>query len=112
MTLMFAVIFLFLTAAFCLVNSLYVGSIWTTVCYASFTGILAVCFVLYEKRQRQRLLNDVQRALEDRDHFAVEESEIAPIARQLRLKRSQEALRKLRLSPNRPGNCSFVSTHW
>ena len=112
MTIVFAGIWLFLTAAFCLVDCLYVGSIWTTVSYGVFTGILAVCFALYEKGRRRRLLRDVQRALEDRDHFAVEESEIAPIARQLRLKRSQEALRKLRLSPNRPGNCSFFSTHW
>ncbi len=109
MTLMFAVIFFFLTAAFCLVNSLYVGSIWTTVCYAAFTGILAVCFVLYEKRQRQRLLNDVQRALEDRDHFAVEESEIAPIVRQLRLKRSEEETRDRRVTESYRNLAALVS---
>ena len=90
MTFVFAGIWLFLTAAFCLVNCLYIGSIWTTVFYAVFTGILAVCFALHEKMRRQRLLNDVQRALEDGDQFAVDESEIAPIARQLRLKRREE----------------------
>lgn len=93
MTFVLAVIWLFLTVAFCLANCLYVGSIWTTVCYAALTGILAVCFALYEKMRRRRLLDDVQKILEDRDISAVEESEIAPIIRQLRLKRSEEETR-------------------
>lgn len=109
MTLVFAVIWFFLTAAFCLVNSLYVGSIWTTVCYAAFIGILAVCFVLHERMRRRRLLNDVQRALEDRDNFAVEESEIAPIVRQLRLKRSEEETRDRRITESYRNLAALVS---
>lgn len=109
MILVFAVIWFFLTAAFCLVNSLYVGSIWATVCYAAVTGILAVCFVLYERMRRRRLLNDVQRALEDRDNFAVEESEIAPIVRQLRLKRSEEETRDRRVTESYRNLAALVS---
>lgn len=109
MTLVFAVIWLFLTAAFCLVNSLYMGSIWPTVCYAAFIGILAVCFVLYERMRRRRLLDDVQRALEDRDTFAVEESEIAPIVRQLRLKRSEEETRDRRVTESYRNLAALVS---
>lgn len=109
MTYVFAVIWLFLTAAFCLVNSLYVGSIWPTVCYAAFTGIFTVCFVLYERMRRQRLLNDVKRALEDRDDFAFEESEIAPIARQLRLKRSEEETRDRRVTESYRNLAALVS---
>ena len=109
MTLVFAVIWLLLTAAFCLVNSLYVGSIWTTVCYAAFTGILAVCFVLYERMRRRRLLSDVQRAIEDREDFAVEESEIAPIVRQLRLKRSEEETRDRRVTESYRNLAALIS---
>ena len=109
MTLVFAVIWFFLTASFCLVNSLYVGSIWTTVCYAAFTGILAVCFGLYERMWRRKLLNDVQRALEDRDNFAVEESEIAPIVRQLRLRRSEEETRDRRVTESYRNLAALVS---
>ena len=109
MILVFAVIWLLLTAAFCLVNSLYIGSIWPTVCYAAFIGILAVCFVLYERMRRRRLLNDVQRALEDRDNFSVEESEIAPIARQLRLKRSEEETRDRRITESYRNLAALVS---
>lgn len=109
MTLVFAVIWLFLTAAFCLANSLYVGSIWTTVCYAVLTGILAVCFVLYERIRRGKLLNDMQRALEDRDNFSVEESEIAPLARQLRLKRREEETRDRRVTESYRNLAALVS---
>lgn len=109
MTFVFAVIWLFLTTAFCFVNCLYAGSIWTTVCYAAFTGILAVCFVLYEKMRRRRLLNDVQRALEGRDHSAVDESEIAPIVRQLRLKRSEEETRDRRVTESYRNLAALVS---
>lgn len=109
MTFVFAGIWLFLTAAFCLVNGLYAGSIWTTVSYVVFTGILAVCFALYEKMRRRRLLNDVQRALEDGGHFAVDESEIAPIARQLRLKRSEEETRDRRITESYRNLAALVS---
>ena len=109
MTLLFIVVWFVITVAFCLVNSLYVGSIWPTVCYAVLTGILAVCFVLYERIRRRRLLNDVQRALEDRDNFAIEESEIAPIARQLRLKRSEEEMRDRRVTESYRNLAALVS---
>ncbi len=109
MTLIFTVIWLFLTAAFCLVNSLYVGSVWPTVCYAVLTGILAVCFALYERMRRRKLLNDMQRALEDRDNFAVEESEIAPLARQLKLKRSEEETRDRRVTESYRNLAALVS---
>ena len=109
MTFVFAGIWLFLTAAFCLVNCLYIGSIWTTVFYAVFTGSLAVCFALHEKMRRQRLLNDVQRALEDGDQFAVDESEIAPIARQLRLKRREEETRDKRITESYRNLAALVS---
>lgn len=109
MTLIFGGIWLFLTVAFCLVNSLYAGSILTTVCYAVLTGILAVCYALYERIRRRRLLQDVQRALEDKDHFAVEESEIAPLARQLRRKRSEEETRDRRVTESYRNLAALVS---
>lgn len=109
MTFVFAGIWLFLTAVFCLVDYLYIGRIWTAVSYAVFTGILAVCFALYEKMRRRRLLSDVQRALEDSDYFTVDESEIAPIARQLRLKRSQEETRDRRITESYRNLAALVS---
>lgn len=109
MTLLFIVVWFVMTVAFCLANSLYVGSIVPTVSYAALTGILAVCFVLYERLQRRRLLNDVQRALAGRDDFAIEESEIAPIARQLRLKRSEEETRDRRVTENYRNLAALVS---
>lgn len=109
MTFVFAVIWLFLTAAFCLANCLYVGSIWTTVCYGALTGILAVCFALYEKMRRRRLLDDVQKVLEDRNISAVDESEIAPIVRQLRLKRSEEETRDRRVTESYRNLAALVS---
>lgn len=78
MTLLFIVIWLILTVVFCIVNSLYVGSIWPTVCYAALSGVIAVNFALYEKMRRQRLLVDVQKVLDGKDDFAVEESSLAP----------------------------------
>ena len=83
MTLLFILVWLALTVVFCLVNSLYVGSIWPTVCYAAFSGSTAVGFALYEKMRRQRLLDDVQKALDGKDDFAAQESSLAPLARQL-----------------------------
>lgn len=109
MTLLFIVVWFVMTVAFCLANSLYAGSIGPTVCYAALTSILAVCFVLYERLQRRRLLNDVQRALAGRDDFAIEESEIAPIARQLRLKRSEEETRDRRVTENYRNLAALVS---
>ena len=109
MTLVFAVIWLFLTGAFCLVNSLYVGSIWPTVCYAALTGIFATGFALYERTRRRRLLDDMQKVLNGNEDFAVEESEIAPIARQLRLKRSEEKTRDRRVTESYRNLASLVS---
>lgn len=106
---MIAVVWVILTAAFCFVNTLYIGSIGPTVCYAALTGILAVSFALYERARRHRLLNDMQRALDDRDDFAVEESEIAPLARQLRLKRSEEETRDKRVAESYRNLAALVS---
>lgn len=109
MTLVFTVIWLFLTAAFCLVNSLYVGSIWPTVCYATLTGILAAGFALYERTRRQRLLDDMEKALNGSEDFVVAESQIAPIVRQLRLKRSEEETRDQRVTESYRNLAELVS---
>ena len=109
MTLLFIVVWFVMTVAFCLANSLYVGSIWPTVCYVALTGILAVCFALHERMRRWKLLNDMQRVLEDRDDFLVEESEIAPLARQLKYKRSEEETRDRRVTESYRNLAALVS---
>lgn len=109
MTLLFIVVWFILTVAFCLVNSLYVGSIWPTVCYAALTGILAAGFTLYERMRRRRLLNDMQKALDGNEDFAVEESEIAPLARQLKVKRSEEETRDRRVTESYRNLAALVS---
>lgn len=109
MTLLFIVIWLILTVVFCIVNGLYVGSIWPTVCYATLSGFIAVAFVLYEKMRRQRLLGDVQKTLEGKDNFTVSEREIAPLARQLRLKRGEEETRDRRVTESYRNLAALVS---
>ena len=109
MMLLFIVVWFVMTVAFCLVNSLYVGSIWPTACYAAFASFFAAGFALYERMRRQRLLNDVQKALEDRNNFTVKESEIAPLARQLRLKRSEEETRDRRVTESYRNLAALVS---
>lgn len=109
MTLLFLVVWILLTLAFCLVNSLYIGSIWPTVCYGLLTGFVAMGFALYEKARRQRLLEDVQKALEGKDDFAVKENELAPIARQLKLKRSEEEARDQRIRESYRNLAALVS---
>lgn len=109
MTLLFLVVWLILTVAFCLVNSLYVGSIWPTVCYAALSGLVAVGFAVYEKTRRQRLLDDVQKALDGKDDFAARESSLAPLARQLRLKRQEEETRDRRVTESYRSLSSLVS---
>lgn len=109
MTLVFMVIWLVLTLAFCLVNSLYVGSIWPTVCYAALSGLVTVGFAMYEKTRRQRLLDDVQKALDGKDDFAARESSLAPLARQLRLKRQEEETRDRRVTESYRSLSSLVS---
>ena len=109
MTLVFMVIWLVLTLAFCLVNSLYVGSIWPTVCYAALSGLATVGFAMYEKTRRQRLLDDVQKALDGKDDFAARESSLAPLARQLRLKRQEEETRDRRVTESYRSLSSLVS---
>ena len=109
MTLLFIAVWFVMTVAFCFANSLYVGSIWPTVCYAAFTSFFAASFALYERMRRWKLLNDMQRALEDRDNFSVEESEIAPLARQLRLKRSEEETRDRRVTESYRNLAALVS---
>lgn len=109
MTLLFIVVWFVMTAAFCLVNSLYVGSIWPTVCYAALTGILAAGFTLYERMRRRRLLDDMQKALDGNEDFAVEESEIAPLVRQLKVKRSEEETRDRRVTESYRNLAALVS---
>ncbi|WP_322181914.1 sensor histidine kinase [Neglectibacter caecimuris] len=109
MTLLFIVIWLILTVVFCIVNGLYVGSIWPTVCYAALSGFIAVAFALYEKMRRQRLLGDVQKTLEGKDNFTVSEREIAPLARQLRLKRGEEETRDRRVTESYRNLAALVS---
>lgn len=109
MTLVFMVIWLVLTLAFCLVNSLYVGSIWPTVCYAALSGLVTVGFAMYEKTRRQRLLDDIQKALDGKDDFAARESSLAPLARQLRLKRQEEETRDRRVTESYRSLSSLVS---
>ena len=109
MTLLFIIIWLVLTVVFCLVNSLYVGSIWPTVCYAALSGFIAVGFALYEKMRRQKLLDDVQKALDGKDDFAAQESSLAPLARQLRLKRREEETRDRRVTESYRNLAALVS---
>ena len=109
MTLLFIVVWFIMTVVFCLANSFYVGSIWPTVCYAAFTSFFAASFALYERMRRRKLLNDMQKALEDKDNFSVEESEIAPLARQLRLKRSEEEVRDRRVTESYRNLAALVS---
>lgn len=109
MTLLFITVWLILTAAFCLVNSLYVGSIWPTVCYAALSGFIAAGFALYEKRRRQRLLDDVRKVLDGKDDLAAQESSLAPLARQLRLKRSEEETRDRRVTESYRDLAALVS---
>lgn len=109
MTLLFIVVWFVMTAAFCLVNSLYVGSIWPTVCYAALTGILAAGFTLYERMRRRRLLDDMQKALDGNEDFVVEESEIAPLVRQLKVKRSEEETRDRRVTESYRNLAALVS---
>lgn len=109
MTLLFILVWLALTVVFCLVNSLYVGSIWPAVCYAALSGFIAVVFALYEKMRRQRLLDDVQKVLDGKDGFAARESSLAPLARQLRLKRSEEETRDRRVTESYRNLAALVS---
>lgn len=109
MTLLFIVVWLGLTVAFCIVNGLYVGSIWPTVCYAALSGFIAVGFALYEKMRRQRLLDDVQKVLDGKDDFAARENSLAPLARQLRLKRGEEETRDRRVTESYRNLAALVS---
>lgn len=109
MTLLFIIFWLVLTGGFCIVNSMYVGSSLPAICYGLLTGCLTAGFALYEKKRRQRLLSDVRKVLEGRDLFAVEESEIAPLARQLRLKRGEEEARDQRVTESYRSLAALVS---
>lgn len=109
MTLLFMIICLILTVGFCLVNSLYIGSIWPAVCYGALTGLTVLWFAIYEKKRRQRLLDDMRKALEGKGGFAVDEGEAAPLARQLRLKRSEEETRDRRVTESYRNLAALVS---
>ena len=109
MTLFFITAWFILAAVFCFVNSLSVGSIWPAVCYAGLTGILAAGYALYEWMRRRKLLHDIQKVLDGNEDFAVEESVIAPIARQLRRKRSEEEARDRRVTESYRNLAALVS---
>lgn len=109
MTLLFLVVWLILTVVFCIVNGLHVGSIWPTVCYAALAGFIAVGFALYEKMRRQGLLDDVQKVLDGKEDFAARESSLAPLARQLRLKRGEEETRDRRVTESYRNLAALVS---
>lgn len=109
MTSVFLAAWFVLTAAFYVVNRLSIGSAWPAICYGVLAGLLAAGFAWYEKRRRQRLLEDVQRALEGRDDFTVTEREAAPVARQLRLKRSEEEARDRRVTESYRNLAALVS---
>lgn len=109
MTLLFIIVWLVLTIAFCFVNSLYVGSIWPAVGYGVLTGFTAVGFAIYEKRRRERLLDDMQKALEGKDDFAVDEGEAAVLARQLQLIRREEETRDRRVTESYRNLAALVS---
>lgn len=109
MTLLFLLVWLILTVAFCVVNSLYVGSPWPTVCYGALSGCVAGVFALYETTRRQRLLDDVQKALDGNDDFAARETSLAPLARQLRLKRGEEEARDRRVTESYRNLAALVS---
>lgn len=66
-------------------------------------------FALYEKMRRQRLLDDVQKVLDGKDSFAIEESNLAPLARQLRLMRSEEETRDRRVTESYRNLAALVS---
>lgn len=109
MTLLFLAVWLILTVGFCMVNGLYVGSSWPAVCYGVLSGLIAAAFALYEKTRRQRLLDDVQKALDGKDDFATRESSLAPLARQLRLKRGEEEARDRRVTESYRSLAALVS---
>lgn len=109
MTLLFILVWLILTVAFCMVNALYVGSSWPVVCYGALSGLIAAAFALYEKMRRQRLLDDVQKALDGKDDFAARESSLAPLARQIRLKRGEEEARDRRVTESYRSLAALVS---
>lgn len=109
MTPLFVAAWLVLTVAFCLVNSLYVGSVWPTVCYAALSGFIAAGFAVYEKMRRQRLLDDVRKALDGKEDFAAQESSLAPLARQLKRKRSEEETRDRRIAESYRNLAALVS---
>lgn len=109
MTLFFAIALLVLTVIFCVLNSFYVGSIWTTVCYAVSVCVLAVAFGLYEKKRRRKLLDEIQRVLEQNEYSTISESESAPLARQLQLKRQEEKIRDKRLTESYRHLASLLS---
>lgn len=64
---------------------------------------------MYEKMRRQGLLDDVQKVLDGKDDFAARESSLAPLARQLRLKRGEEEARDRRVTESYRSLAALVS---
>lgn len=98
MTLLFVLALLVLTVLFCIFNSFYIGSMLPTVCYAVSVCALAAGFGLYEKKRRKRLVEEIYRALEEQEYSVINESESAPLTRQLQIKRQEEKIRDKRVT--------------
>ena len=109
MILFFCVMLLVLTTLFCIFNSLYLGSLWPTVCYAAFVCALAAGFGWYERKRRKQLLEEIQCVLEQEEYSVTRESESTPLARKLQLKRQEEAVRDKRLTESYRHLASLLS---
>lgn len=109
MILFFCVMLLVLTTLFCIFNSLYLGSFWPTICYAASVCALAAGFGWSERKRRKKLLEEIQCVLEQEEYSVTSESESAPLARQLQLKRQEEAVRDKRLTESYRHLASLLS---
>lgn len=98
MTSVFFLILLCMTGFFCLFNSQYIGSPFPAIIYGIAVAVLTTIFWLRERRLRRKMLGELQNVLENNDFSHISESEIAPIARQLQLKRHEEELRDQRIT--------------
>lgn len=98
MTPVFFLILFLLTGIFCLFNSQYIGSPFPAVIYGIAVAVLTTIFWLRERRLRRKMLGELQNVLENNDFSHISESEIAPIARQLQLKRHEEEIRDQRIT--------------
>lgn len=109
MTLFFILALLVLTGVFGVCNSFYIGSVFPALCYAASVCALAAGFGWYEKKRRQKMLEEIQRVLEQKEYSITNESESAPLARQLQLKRQEETMRDKRLTESYRHLASLLS---